>query len=198
MVDERLGIKELADRTGVSPRTVHFYIHQGLLRHTGAPGPGAKYTQAHLDRLMLIKRLQRQHLPLSEIRERLAGLSDGQIARLLGEVAPSPDVPAQPSSATDYIRRALLGRSTVSFDPGARETSGYPRRAIQGSQLSAEERLGVDARQIQAPAGWDRSQWERVILTRNVELHVRRPLSREQNRQVERLLAAARDILEET
>jgi hypothetical protein len=42
-----------------------------------------------------------------------------------------------------------------------------------------------------------RSQWDRVTLAPDVELHVRRPLSREQNRQVERLIEAARDIFEE-
>jgi len=42
-----------------------------------------------------------------------------------------------------------------------------------------------------------RSQWERVSLTSDVELHVRRPLSRHQNRQVDRLLEAARQILTE-
>ena len=43
----------------------------------------------------------------------------------------------------------------------------------------------------------DRSQWDRISLAPDVELHIRRPLSRLQNRRVERLLAVARDILEE-
>jgi hypothetical protein len=42
-----------------------------------------------------------------------------------------------------------------------------------------------------------RSQWERISLAPDVELHVRRPLSRYQNRRVERLLEAARQILKE-
>lgn len=194
MADERLGIKVLADRTRVSPRTIHFYIHQGLLRPTGAPGPGAKYTRSHLDRLTLIKRLQRQHLPLSEIRERLAGLSDEQVSLLLAE-APASRVPARPSSATDYIRQVLLGQGAARPESDARDAGGRTRAK---PPLSPEDRLRMAAGQIRAPLGWDRSQWERVVLTRNVELHVRRPLSREQNRQVERLLAAARDILEES
>jgi hypothetical protein len=43
----------------------------------------------------------------------------------------------------------------------------------------------------------DRSQWDRVLLAPDVELHVRRPLGRRQNKQVERLIAIAREILEE-
>jgi hypothetical protein len=42
-----------------------------------------------------------------------------------------------------------------------------------------------------------RSQWERVALDPDVELHVRRPLSRHQNRAVERLVAFGRHVLEE-
>jgi len=42
-----------------------------------------------------------------------------------------------------------------------------------------------------------RSTWERIGLTNDIELHVRRPLSREQNRQLEQLLRVARDLLTE-
>jgi hypothetical protein len=44
------------------------------------------------------------------------------------------------------------------------------------------------------PAGGDRAQWERIALTPDVEVHVRRPLSREDNRRVESLLEKARDL----
>ena len=43
----------------------------------------------------------------------------------------------------------------------------------------------------------ERSQWERIALTDDVELHIRRPLSRDANRRVERLLEQARRIFEE-
>jgi hypothetical protein len=47
------------------------------------------------------------------------------------------------------------------------------------------------------PGAAERSQWERYLLVPDVELHVRRPLSRDQNRRVERLLALAHTILDE-
>ena len=43
----------------------------------------------------------------------------------------------------------------------------------------------------------DRSQWERIVLAPDIELHVRRPLSRTQNKRVDRLLTIARELLEE-
>ena len=47
------------------------------------------------------------------------------------------------------------------------------------------------------PTVGDRSQWERIVLAPDIELHVRRPLSRIQNKRVDRLLTIAREILEE-
>jgi hypothetical protein len=44
------------------------------------------------------------------------------------------------------------------------------------------------------PAGADRAQWERIALTPDVEIHIRRPLSREDNRRVEKLLEKGREL----
>lgn len=154
-VPEPLDLTELADRAGVSIRTVRYYIQQGLLPKPEARGPGAHYTDEHLDRLLLIKRLQREHLPLAEIRR---AIESG-----------ATETTAVPRSALDYVR-GVLGKSVQ--EPLA--TYSQP-----------EENTSI------------RSQWERVTLAPDIELHIRRPLSRAMNKRVERLLDAARDILEE-
>jgi hypothetical protein len=48
-----------------------------------------------------------------------------------------------------------------------------------------------------ADAEPDRSTWERVALTPDVELHLRRPLDRQTNKRVDRLIRIARELLEE-
>ena len=48
-----------------------------------------------------------------------------------------------------------------------------------------------------APAPLERSQWERIALAPDIELHIRRPLARAQNKQVDRLVTIARELLEE-
>ena len=70
-----LDLKALCDDTGVSPRTVYFYVQQGLLPPAEGAGRGAKYSQVHRDRLRLIRQLQDQHLPLAAIRKRIDALS---------------------------------------------------------------------------------------------------------------------------
>jgi hypothetical protein len=53
------------------------------------------------------------------------------------------------------------------------------------------------AAQITQQSRTTRSTWDRIPLAPDVELHIRRPLSREQNRQVERLIETARDLFAE-
>src|SRR3954465_8235299 len=87
-----LDLTGLADRAGVSIRTVRYYIQQGLLPKPDARGPGAHYTEEHLDRLLLIKRLQKEHLPLAEIRKAInSGAAEAAI----------------PGSGRDYVRSVL-------------------------------------------------------------------------------------------
>ena len=44
------------------------------------------------------------------------------------------------------------------------------------------------------PSLGQRSTWEHVVITPDIELHLRRPLSRRDNRMVERLIAFARQL----
>src|SRR6476646_7155502 len=98
--DARYSLNELADLAGVTPRTVRYYLAQGLLPAVGQSGPGAKYDDRHLARLRLIRRLQNEHLPLAEIRRRLDGLGEDEIRELAGTTGPEP-----PSdSALEYLR----------------------------------------------------------------------------------------------
>ena len=102
--EPRYKLTKLADLAGVSQRTIRYYLSQGLLVSTGSAGPGAKYDDLHLARLRLIRRLQREHQPLAEIRRQLDVVGNDQILTL-GE-SPTP----QPDSALDYVRRLLAIR----------------------------------------------------------------------------------------
>ncbi len=66
-------IGDLAEAAGVSRRTVRFYVQRELLPAPDGLGRGARYTDAHLARLLQIKGWQEQGIPLDEIRTRLSG-----------------------------------------------------------------------------------------------------------------------------
>jgi DNA-binding transcriptional MerR regulator len=151
-----LDLTELADRAGVSIRTVRYYIQQGLLQEPEARGPGAHYTEEHLDRLLLIKRLQKEHLPLAEIRKAIqSGAAEAVV----------------PRSAGDYVR-SVLGKTSAPMQMSSPPMQQQPEEPV-------------------------RSQWERITLAPDIELHLRRPLSRGMNKKVDHLLDIARDIFEE-
>jgi DNA-binding transcriptional MerR regulator len=168
-----LDLKSLCELTGVSPRTVHFYIHQRLLPPARGVGRGARYTDVHRDRLRLIRELQDQHLPLAEIRRKIEGLSSRELSRLADRASSRA---REATSAADYISAVLSGTRSAPAASGA---------ALSGSPLPAT-----------APPS-ERSQWERIVLAPEIELHVRRPLSRVMNRKLDKLLEHAREVMKE-
>jgi DNA-binding transcriptional MerR regulator len=186
--DVRYSLAELADLGGVTPRTVRYYLSSGLLPGVGQSGPGAKYGEDHLGRLRLIRRLQRDHLPLADIRQRLSGLDDEAVRGLaeVEEAAPPAD------SALDYVR-TVLGASRPM--PAAHASVAMLRTVAAPAHTTIAESVG----EYTSPTtnAVERSQWERVVLAPDVELHVRRPLSRTQNKRVDRLVTIARELLEE-
>ena len=237
--DRRHSLTELADLAGVTPRTVRYYLGQGLLPAVGQTGPGAKYDDGHLARLRLIRRLQAEHLPLAEIRRRLEGLADDEVRELAGAGEPEPPT----DSALEYLRGVLGGapRATSRRTPDLGVRVPPPLR-VQGladdarpqasaSRLATFESLVAESRFEPAsmpeftpsigdpaprtadgtpslvppgfapstpePAPMERSQWDRLALSPDIELHIRRPLGRVQQKQVDRLIAIARELLEE-
>jgi DNA-binding transcriptional MerR regulator len=180
--DAEFDLKELCEQGRVTPRTVHFYVQQGLLPPAGAPGPGARYGKGHLARLKLIRLLQKEHLPLAEISQRIRGLNDDQVRALVEEARAKQG--AAPRSALDYIRGVLSGEQSGS--KAATERSVRFRASSQAPE-AAQSILSHNT-----PA--ERSQWERLTLADGLEVHVRRPLARLLQRLLVRLLAAARAI----
>ena len=215
-------INDLARLTGLKTRTIRYWLAQGLIPASGESGPGAHYGQGHLDRLRLTKRLQEQHQPLAEIRRRLAEMTDADVGAVVAE---SDSAGTPPTSALDYVRSVLgppqglnearpayLRRMSVPAPTRAGRPSmpsmAPPRRPTLGSiaQLTppamrdpveppAEARDQDDSQPEPQPL--ERSQWERLSLGPNVELHIRRPLSRPAQKRVERLITIARQVLKE-
>jgi DNA-binding transcriptional MerR regulator len=180
-----MSLIELAGVAGVTPRTVRYYIAQGLLPGPDELGRGARYGQGHLDRLALIRRLQREHLPLAEIRARLAELDDEEIHGLLAV----PESAAPSGSALDYVRGVLGGGP-----PGPALLARVSSPAMV-AEAPAPAYLAT-SKPASAPTA-ERSQWDRVAITPDVEIHIRRPLDRRTNQRIDRLIATARALLED-
>jgi DNA-binding transcriptional MerR regulator len=182
-------INQLCERARVTPRTVHFYVQQGLLPPAGSPGPGARYTEGHVSRIRLIRLLQKQHLPLAEIAKRTKGLTDEQVDALVAETR-QRRAEGRGSSALDYIRGVLSEQSGPTVD--------LMRAAAASPQRDRSLRPRTPRWSPATPPPTARSQWERFTLADGIELHVRRPLSLTEQRQLEKLMSAARKVFEDS
>lgn len=189
-------LAELASLAGVPPRTVRYYVAQGLLPSPEGAGPATRYPASALHRLKLVKQLQRQHLPLAEIRRRLASLSDAEAVQL----AAMPEL-EPPDSALEYVRSLLEPSPQPRFSLREVEmvmpAPAADDRSVRATRPAGAPTSGTPISGTPASSVPERSQWERIALEPDVELHVRRPLSRIANKRVDRLVAFARQLLEE-
>ena len=174
----KYSLTDLAHQAEVSTRTVRYYIHHDLLPPPRGGGPGSYYDDGHLARLRLIARLKETHLPLAEIRKQIKPLSDEEVKAVLGK---EPDEVTD--TAIEYIRGILNVR-----EEALREPMSSPRLLMFADGSAAP---------VPSHAEPTRVHWERIGLSPDIEIHVRRPLSYQQNKAVNRILEAAREILKE-
>lgn len=111
-------LSELAEQSGLEPRTIRSYIERGLLAGAEGRGPKAAYSAEHLARLKAIQRIRdlRRDLTLDEIRRQLQQLSPAQIRALAADepmisASPQLDGPA-PQSALAYLQSLRPRRAT--------------------------------------------------------------------------------------
>lgn len=200
---DQLSIAELAERVGLTRRTIRYYVAEGLLPAPGGRGQRRAYTPEHLLRLRAILRLKAAFLPLSEIRRRLEELTATDLRRLVdgaSEAAtreaadaiasylatiPRPErFPIDPPLASLGSFLASHGAST-----GSRPLEGLRQLgeiAPQPGPVSAAETGSDD------PLG---SIWRRVTLAPGVELHYQPSGDRRRDEAIAHLIRAASSIL---
>jgi DNA-binding transcriptional MerR regulator len=79
----RYTMADLERETGITSRTIRYYITEGLLAPSYGRGPTATYDLGHLLRLQMIANLRNEGLGIKEIRDRLSRLTDDEIASSL-------------------------------------------------------------------------------------------------------------------
>lgn len=177
-MDVALSIQELADETGVSVRTIRYYIAEGLLPSAGARGRSATYGDEHLLRLRLIRRLVEQRRPLAEIRGKLANLSLAELRALACEEEKRSErlrSTEDTLSPREYIAALLREKSP--------EPVRYSSRASSPPDFESSTSSERPARSAEV--------WERWDLAPGVELHVRADMKRISRDLVRRILREA-------
>ncbi len=121
-------LTDLAEATGITERTIRFYIARGILDGPGKAGRGASYSRAHVARLEEIKKLQAQGRTLFEI---AAALDRGR----------RPSALAEP---TAWWQHAIGDDVTVMVKAG---TSPWRIRQIRAAMEEFARRLQNDGKE---------------------------------------------------
>jgi DNA-binding transcriptional MerR regulator len=214
-----LTIQELARRAGVTTRTIRYYTEQGLLPPPERGRP-ARYTEEHLRRLELIKRLKEQYLPLEEIRDTLQRLTLPELEGLLEEHVPVRLAETPVSSASEYIanvlgqgavreqlkHRAAPAHGPMPVPPASPAAAATPSPAAQAVPAGARhmpmpKQVGKLSEQVGALPGDVEpgvTTWRRVALAPGIELHYLASGDARVDRLATRIAEAATHILEES
>jgi DNA-binding transcriptional MerR regulator len=201
---EDLTIEDLEQHSGLSVRTLHYYMQEGLLPGPDKRGKYASYSQEHLDRLDLILILKEMHLPLKEIRTLLESLTPAEIQHyrddqedLLAKLkAAKPD---EDDAASDSD-----SSNALAYIRGLEEAHGMLRE-IRDNQTYYSKPLQkeIQAHQPEFSLGIDRAErvpqeerWRRVVLADGIELHTRETRDKETLYKIKRLLSFARSLFE--
>lgn len=70
--EARFTMSELVEATGLTPRTIRYYIQEGLAPPAAGRGRSSYYTAAHVEALTRIRELRERNLSHDEIRQALA------------------------------------------------------------------------------------------------------------------------------
>lgn len=115
----RFSIDELSSLAGLTPRTVRYYIAEGLLDRPVGEKRGAHYLQRHLEQLLLIRRWTDAGLSLDRIRELLAGAPEDP-----------PPRPARAGTVEVWSRVTLADGLELQIEPGRAGLSPEQLRAF--------------------------------------------------------------------
>lgn len=201
-MSEELTIEDLEKHSGLSVRTLHYYMQEGLLPGPDKRGKYASYSQEHLDRLDLILILKEMHLPLKEIRALLESLTPAEIQHyrddqedLLYKIkAAKPDYEDSPSDTE--------GSSALEYIKGLEEAHGmireiksdqtyFPRRF--SNEIQPQPGIHNAVHSTQPP---QEERWHRLVLADGIELHTRETRDKETLYKIKRLLSFAQSLFE--
>jgi DNA-binding transcriptional MerR regulator len=189
LVQERGTVTDVPDE-----RTIRYYLSEGLIQPAEKKqGTASVFSYLHLLQLLVVKKLQADHLPIRKIRELVAGRNERQLERLLGVGSG-----ARPEAAET---RGTSGEQKAKSGSRHAETSGFADRQMRASakkrsendamryleslltrpspsQAAAPGRPSAAAKPMYpatspGPAAGETKSWARIEVEPGLELHIR-------------------------
>ena len=145
-------------------RTVRYYLTEGLIPPADEKqGTASVFGFRHLLQLLVVKKLQAEHLPIRAIRELVTGKTERQLERLLGGEQEGGAGAAGRSEALGYLESLLRKGAPPPSAPLPPAQSSMPPARAPGPAASAGP---------PPPSASTRETWARVELEPGLEVHV--------------------------
>jgi len=143
-------------------RTLRYYLAEGLISPAAEKqGTASVFGYPHLLQLLVVKKLQSEHLPIRKIKELVGGRTERELERLLGLDTSA----GAKHEAHSYLEKLLTGSTSPSAS-AARSQSPAGRTAD-----TARPAPNLSPARPSTPTG--QATWARVEIEPGLELHVR-------------------------
>jgi DNA-binding transcriptional MerR regulator len=130
-------MRDLAERSGLAPRTLRSYAMEGLIPRADGRGPGAKYSEEHMVRAVAIGRMRARGVGIGQILDDVEGWSTARFAQYVAQTDPPPK-PAAPAPASSEPP-AVEGERVPAEDVPLLGAEGGARRARGAGMEVAED-----------------------------------------------------------
>lgn len=104
---DKLSLDQVSSLSGMTPRTVRYYIQEGLVSRPLGAKRGAYYERRHVEQLLLIRRWTEAGLSLDRVRELIKGAPEDPPRRA-----------AAPGSVEVWSRVTVADGLEVQLEPG--------------------------------------------------------------------------------
>jgi DNA-binding transcriptional MerR regulator len=141
-------------------RTIRYYLSEGLIQPPDEKqGTASVFGYLNLLQLVVIKKLQAEHLPIRKIRELVAGKVEQELESLLGIGGPAGK--NRENEAKQYLESLLAPSMSQTFPSVGATGISRPR------QLAAPKAAAPAQEADQTPS------WQRLEIEPGLELHIR-------------------------
>jgi DNA-binding transcriptional MerR regulator len=176
-------INQLAERAGVTVRTIRYYVNEGLLPPPQTKGRYSAYDEDYLYRIRLIKFYKESYLPLSRIREQLDGMTPEEIRAAVEHyekeppelnLSPAPEMPEwlkENTSAREYLHMIQEPPASYPVVSAKRMDLNMPA-PLMDLEPGDDDEVGISWKRIEAADGIELLVREDVYLRRKDEIDI--------------------------
>ena len=159
---ERGTVSEVPDE-----RTIRYYLSEGLLSPAEEKqGTASVFGYRHLLQLLVVKKLQSEHLPIRKIKELVDGRTERDLERLLGA---SETGSTARNDALRYLETLLTAHSSTATPPSPSPRTQHMAGALASRAAPAAAAVTPAQLLPQQSAG----TWARIEIEPGLELHMR-------------------------